>query len=273
MAEVSFGAGQTAVEPTPAAPTQAVAPAATNTAVGKHNPFLSDYVPSMSDVILERINISQALGKLKEAFAVGTLVFGRKTILYSGPDIDLATGTVRRAATPPAVVTFLGITKKRYAEVVPWGSHGLLVTTEAEVAAAGGTLDFQEWDLKKKDGMKRFRPQFDFMVAIKRPDHIKDDGTVFTFDVDGSKWTIGLWMLQGPSYTAACKRVLFPEKLKGCLREGGYPSFSYKVSTRLEGHGDGKESYVPALTVCERNTPAFLEFALSVTHAKPAAAE
>lgn len=266
MSEVSFGAGQTAVEPTPAAPeVPAVIPPAG--AVGQHNPLLGDYIPGMGDVILERVNISQALGKLKEAFSVGTLVFGRKTILYSGPDIDLATGTVRRPATAPAVVTFLGITKKRFVEVVPWGSHGLTVTTEEAVIASGGTLDYQEWDLKKKDGMKRFQPIVDMMVAIKRPEHVKDDGAIFTFDVDGAKWTIGLWLFKGPSYTNACKRVLFPDRLKGCLKDGGYSSFSYNVTTRLESHGDGKESYVPALTVRERSTPAFLEFARSVSRA------
>lgn len=267
MSEVSFGAGQQTVEETPAVP-QVATPTG---GVVKHNPLLGDYVPSMSDVILERVNISQQIGKLKEAFAPGTLVFGRKTILYSGADIDLATGTVRRPATAPAVATFLGITKKRYAEKVKFGEHGLVVNTEAEVIAAGGTLDYQEWELKQKSGMKRFQPVVDMMVAIRRPDHIKDDGTVFTFDVDGSKWTIGLWLFKGPSYTNACKRVLFPDRLKGCLKDGGYSSFSYAVTTRLEDHGGGQQSYVPVLTVKERNTPAFLEFALSVTHAKPAA--
>lgn len=271
MSEIVFGTNQTAVEPTPEAPqeTQALAPRA-NSAVGQHNPLLGDFVPSMSDVILERVNISQQIGKLKEAFTPGTLVFGRKTILYSGPDIDLASGTVRRAATAPAVVTFLGITKKRFVEVVPWGEHGLTVATEDAVVAAGGTLDYQEFELKQKSGIKRFQPIVDFMVAIQRPEHVKDDGTVFTFDVDGAKWTIGLWLFKGPSYTNGCKRVLFPDRLKGCLKDGGYPSFSYNITTRLEDHGNGKQSYVPALTVRERNTPAFLDFALSVTHAKPA---
>lgn len=267
MSEVNFGAGQTPVEAAPEQPTQAVAPA-TSTAVGAPAPTMGDYVPTMADVILERVNISQQIGKLKEAFLPGTLVFGRKTILYSGPDIDLATGTVRRAATAPCVITVLGIVKKRYSEVVPWGSQGLTVNTEAQVTAAGGTLDYQEYDLKKKDGMKRFQPVVDMMVAIKKPEHVKDDGTVFTFDVEGSKWTIGLWLFKGPSYTAACKRVLFPDRLKGCTKDGGYPSFSYNVSTRLEDHQNGKQSYVPVFTVRERSTPAFLEFALSVTNPK-----
>ena len=263
MSEVNFGAGQTTVEPPAPTPTSAVAPA-TSTAVGQHNPLLGDYVPTMNDVILERINISQALGKLKEAFAVGTLVFGRKTILYSPADIDKASGTLRRAATPPAIITPLGITKKRFVEKVPWGQHGLVVNTEAEVLAAGGTLDFQEWQLKSKDGMKRFQPTVDFMVAIQKPDHIQDDGTVFTFDVEGAKYTIGLWLFKGPSYTSACKRVLFPDRLKGCTKDGGYPSFSYAVTTKLEDHGGGLESMVPVFTVKERNSAAFLDFAKQV---------
>jgi len=269
MAEVSFGAGQTTVEPTPAAPTNAVAPA-TSTAVGQHQPLLGDFVPTMSDVILERINIAQALGQLKEAFSVGTLVFGRKTILYSPADIDKASGTLRRAATSPATVTPLGITKKRYVEKVPWGQPGLVVNTEAEVLAAGGTLDYNEWELKKKDGCKRFQPTVDFMFAIRKPDHIEDDGTVFTFDVGGVKYTIGLWLFKGPSYTAACKRVLFPDRLKGCTKDGGYPSFSYNVTTKLEDHGGGLESMVPVFTVRERNSAAFLEFAKNIISPKSA---
>lgn len=269
MSEINFGAGQTAVKEQPAPPTNTVAPP-TSRSVGQHNPLLGDYVPAMTDVILERVNISQALGRLKEAFAVGTIVFGRKTILYSGPDVDKATGTVRRAATPPAVITALGITKKRFVEVVPWGTQGLTVATEEAVMAAGGTLDFQEYELKKKDGMKRFQPLVDFMVAIEKPEHVKDDGTVFTFDVKGRKYTIGLWLFKGPSYTNACKRVLFPDRLKGCTKDGGYPSFSYAVTTRLEEHGSGKESFVPVFTVKERNSPAFLEFARSIICPKAA---
>ncbi len=268
MSEINFGAGQTAVEPTPAGPPEQSAAKATSTAVGNHNPLSGDYVPALSDVILERCNIAQQIGKLKEAFTPGTLVFGRKTILYSGPDIDLATGTVRRAATLPAVITFLGITKKRFVEVVPWGSQGLTVATEDAVIAAGGTLDYQEWELKSKDGMKRFQPLVDMMVAIRRPEHAADDGAVFTFDVDSSKWTIGLWLFKGPSYTNACKRVLFPDRLKGCLKDGGYSSFSYNVTTRLEDHQNGKQSYVPALTVRERNSAAFLDFARSIISPK-----
>ena len=110
----------------------------------------------------------------------------------------------------------------------------------------------------------RSRDRYFYRSKLKKASYYTygDDQVWSAFDY--LEYTIGLWLFKGPSYTSACKRVLFPDRLKGCTKDGGYPSFSYNVTTRLEDHGGGLESMVPVFTVKERNSAAFLDFAKQV---------
>ena len=253
--EVAFGSGATPVTETPVTPSQV--PATTN--AGAVGPVVNDWLPTFNDIILERLNISANIGKLKESFPPGSIVYGRHTALYVPADIDLATGTVKRPATKPVILTVLGFQRPKFIEKTTGGVRGMTVRTEEEVTQVGGTLDYQEFELKKKDGMKLFQILATAMVAIRRPDHIADDGKIFNFDVEGSKYTLAFWGMKGSAYTAACKRVFNPDRLKGCLLPG-WATFSYTVSTRLDKWEGGKEAYVPVCAPLEKNTPAFLEF-------------
>lgn len=259
MSEVVFGAGSTAVEETPTSTLPAVPPSGGN-AVG---PVVNDWLPTFADIILERLNISQNIGKLKESYPPGSIVYGRNTALYVPADIDLATGTVKRAATKPLVLTVLGFQRPKFVEKTVGGARGMTVRTEEEVTQVGGTLDYQEFELKKRDGIKLFQILATAMVAVRRPDHVPDDGKIFNFDVEGHKYTLAFWGLKGSAYTAAAKRVFNPDRLKGCLLPG-WPTFSYNVSTRHESWEGGKEAYIPVCTALEKNTPAFLDFVQKV---------
>lgn len=237
----------------PVKPSEAVAPAGL-TGCG--------WRPTLKDIILPRINIVQGSGTLKNSFPFGALVFDRKLVLFAPPDIDAATGNIRRAGTPPLVLTVLEIHKTRFVEKVDGGGRGLIVDTEEQVRAAGGTLDYREWDLKKASGMKRFEYLADAIVAVERPAAIADDDTVFVYPIDGKKYTLAIWGLKGTAYTAACKRVFFHDVQMGCLR-GLYARFSYNVTTRFESRNNNPYA-VPVCIPHQKSTPAFLEFANSI---------
>jgi len=229
---------------------------------------LGDKVPEFKDIILPRLNIVQGVGTLKDAFPQGAIVHGQSTVLYEPPVLDKNTGNIAKAGTKPLIVTVLGFRPTRYAEKIAGGARGLIVNSEAEVRAAGGTLDYKEWELKQKSGMKRFEPLVDAFIAIEKPGHIEDDGSIFTFPVgDGEKaklYALSLWGLKGTAYTAACKKVLYTQRAIGCLRAGGYPSYAFAITTRLEKFPGGNSAWVPVLVPFEKSSPDFLEFAKNV---------
>jgi hypothetical protein len=277
---VSFGAGQTPVVETPAQPqAPAAAPASELPAVrlpsgvpAKSGLLLGDYVPDFSDIMLPRVNLVQGIGKLKDTFIPGSVILGQQTPLYVPADVDVSTGNVRRAATPPVGITVLGFRPTRFVEKVEGGARGLIVNSEDEVRRNGGTLDYQEWKLKKASGMKRFEALADAVVLIERPEQIKDDGTVFVFDCEGKKYAFAMFALKGTLYTAAAKKVFFTHRSIGCLREGGYPSFHYYLTTKLENWPGGNSSWIPICVSGTKSSPAFLDFVAGLIGGTPAPA-
>jgi hypothetical protein len=230
---------------------------------------LGDKLPTFAEIILPRVNIVQGSGLLKDRFAFGSLVYdagsGGGTVLFTPPDIDKATGNIKRAGSPPVVITALGFNPTRYVEHVPGGGRGLIVNTEDAVLAAGGTLDYNEWKLKAASGMKRFEYLAEAVVLIERPDAAADDDTVFVYEVEGKKYALGLWGLKGTAYTAAAKRVFFTHRQNGCLR-AGYPTYSYNCSTMARTSNNNTYS-VPVCVPRAKNTPAFLAFVKSILEA------
>lgn len=254
--------------PIPVPPTCGV-PATVNksTAMAPSGIVLGDNIPDFKDIILPRINIVQGIGQLKDVFPIGAIVFGQNTVLFTPPVVDGKTGNVKQAATPPVLLTVLGFRPTRFAEKVQGGVRGMLVNTEDEVRAAGGTLDYKEWNLKKAAGMKRFEPLAEALVAIERPAHVADDETVFVYPVvDGDKtrkFALALWAMKGTSYTAAAKRVFFTNRAVGCLRKG-YPTRSFNMTTVYETFDNGNGAWIPVCLPAAESTPGFMEFARAI---------
>lgn len=222
-----------------------------------------DDLPGFRDVMFPRVNIVQNLGDLKDTFSPGEVVFGKQTVLFTPPSINGSTGNVSKQGTKPAIVQFLGITQKRFGEIVEGGMGGIIVETEEQVRASGGTLDYKEWDLKKSAGMKRFGPMIEFLVVIQRPEHCADDDTVFNFVVGDCKYALGLWSLQKTSYTEGYKGALAFQRRAGVLKDG-YPTFSFALSTREKPYPGKKLAWVPVLIPAVKATPDFLEFANNI---------
>jgi hypothetical protein len=114
-----------------------------------YQPVLGDYIPSMADMRLPRLNIVHGVGQLKDNFPVGAIVYNSQITLY---EAQLG----KKEATAPVELVVLGWLPLRYAEKVPGGGRGMLVSSPEAVRDAGGTLDYNEWKLKRGDGMRRF---------------------------------------------------------------------------------------------------------------------
>lgn len=278
MAEIVFGKNQepvvdvaatvspvaTAVAPTEPAAAVAAAPSGALAVSSGGGALLGDKLPDFKDIMLPRINLVQNIGGLQETFESGSIVLGQATVLFLPPVIIAKTGVVERAASPPVNIVVFGFRPTRFSEKVEGGARGLIVNTEDEVRASGGTLDYAEWKMKKAAGMKRFEPLADAMVAIERPAACADDDTVFVYDVDGKKYALALWAMKGTSYTAAAKKVFFTHRLCGCLRKAGYPSWQYSMSTREDSYQTGNKAWVPVCIPTAKTSEAFLEFVRSI---------
>jgi hypothetical protein len=269
MSEVTFGPGAVPVEQvapptTPATTAVATTPAAGTRAVAPGGPVLGDYIPTFRDIILPHILIVQNMSELGRRFPLGTLLFDGKLPLFNPPRIDPATGVVQ-PASPPVIITVLGWKDTRYVQKIEGSAaRGMIVNSEAEVVSAGGTCDWSEWQLKKAAGMLYFQPLATALTLIRRPDVVADDGTIFTFDVDGFKYALAWWNMKGAIYTEGARKVFFTHRQTGCLRLGGYPSYNYATTTKLQKYNGGKEAWVPVCLPFQKSTESFLEFAKTV---------
>jgi len=232
--------------------------------------IMGDSLPGFREIILPRINIVQGVGMLKDSFPQGAIVHGQNLVLFTPAVIDKATGNAKVAPLPPVNITILGFRPTRFVEKIAGGERGMMCSSEAEVRAAGGTLDFNEWNLKKASGMKRFEYLAEAFITIKRPEHVADDGTVFIYDIAGEKYALALWAMKGTAYTAAAKAVFFTARKMGCLQKGGYPSWNYSFTTRSKPYA-GNTFYVPVCIPNAPSTPAFLDFARALLNPAPAA--
>jgi hypothetical protein len=260
---------------TPATPASAPAETAVattpkNMSVASGGLVLGDKLPTFEEIIIPRLNLVMNIGKMTESFEPGELVYGQGLVLYTPPKVN-AQNVVVRAGTPPLNLTVLGFRPTRYVEKVAGGTRGLIVHTEEDVRKAGGTLDYNEWNMKKNDGLKRFEYLADAVIVIRRPtdqvtvdgntqDRIPDDDSSFIFEVEGNKYCLALWAMKGSVYTAAAKRVFFTQRQMGCLRKGGYPSWNYSVTTYEAPFQNNQKSWLPKCEPVKANTPEFLKW-------------
>lgn len=274
IAEQLTPIAQPTAAPAVAAPAAApvTVPAVTGAgAVAKPNNtlLLGDVLPNFSEMIIPRVNLVQFSGELKDTFEPGTLLYNQQVPLHIPAKINEKDKVVVRAATPPVTMTFIGFRPTRFVEKVVGGGKGLLVNTEQEVRDAGGTLDYNEWNLKKESGMKRFEYLADGMVVIERPEIVADDDTVFTYEINGKKYTLALWAVRGTAYTNLCKKILFPARRMGALRLGGFPSWNYSLSSR-EQVTAGNKYFIPFAMPKAKSTPEMIAFVKEIVEGAPA---
>lgn len=242
-------AGQTSCSPAVTPQTQAIA--------------RRDTRPSLAEVIVPRLHLVHSVGNMKDSHPVGAYVYNQELVLCTASQVNVRTQAVEKAGSAPLIVTFLDTRPVRYFEEVKGGARGLICNTEEEVRAAGGTLSFSEFELKEKEGMKKFVYACDCLLAIERPEIVADDDTVFVFPVEDKKYALAMYNMKSSAFTVL-KQTVNTAKLLGCLRSG-IATHSWALSSRLVPRKDGKSTYWrPVLTPAKKSTPAFLEWAASV---------
>lgn len=260
------------VNPAPAAQPAAVAPETnTNRSLAPSGLMIGDRLPTFADVILPRLNIVQGLGELKDSFEQGSIVFNQQFSIYTPQTVRKVGGVDQIVAgTPPLTVVCLGLRPDRYAEKVVGGKRGLLVNTEAEVRAAGGTLDWNEWNMKKAAGIKRFEPLAEALILIEKPADAPnlapiplDEEPVYIYEVEGKRYTMALWAMKGTSYTEGAKKVFFTNRRTGCLRNG-YPTYSFTLATRNKAYDNGNSTWIPVMLPLHKTSALLLEFVKGV---------
>lgn len=254
--------------PTPAPQQNAVAVPNRSTALSPVGLVLGDKIPDFNDIILPRLNIAQNIGELGTTYNPGTVLFNQSTVLYVPAFVHPKDPSQNTPASKPFNMICLGFRPTRYVEKVEGGGRGIIVNTEAQVREAGGTLDYQEWQLKKAQGMKRFEALAEALIAIERPETCADDDSVFVYPVDGKKYALALWGMKGTSYTEAAKKVFFTNRSVGCLREG-YPTRVFAFSTRWKTFGASNGAWVPVLIQSDKTSPEMLAWVAGVLNAPP----
>jgi hypothetical protein len=239
---------------------------------------LGDKLPDFKDIILPRLNLVQNIGGLKDLFDPGTIVFGHvtgeQTILFTPQRVDPKTGNVVHPPSPPATVCVLGFRPTRFVEKVVGGARGLIVNTEEEVRANGGTVDYNEHKLKKAAGMKLFQPLADAVIAVEAPAGMTAaaaENSPFIYEVLGKHYALGLWSMKGSIYTAAAKQVFFTNRAMGYLSKG-YPTRMFSVTAFEKSFENGNKSWVPTCIPCCVTPPEFLVFVARVLNAPEAPA-
>lgn len=225
-------------------------------------PFFDDRNINFKDIIVPRVNVVQKVGDLSEQFTPGYIVLNQSTVIHIPDNAEK-----KIIGSGPLVLTPIGCRPLQYAEKVNGGGRGLFFNTEAEVAAANGTLDYKEWKASKTTAnpKKRFEEYATFLFLVKQPKALLPDEEhqVFTHEIDGEYYSLALMGLKGVWYTGFAKRM-FSERKIGFLKAGGYTSFNWNVSTFVKSFtgddGDKHFAIAPIVSNGTRNTPALLAF-------------
>lgn len=207
---------------------------------------------SFEDIILPALNIVQGIGDLSKIYNAGEITLNQALVVHvpANPEKKIA-------GTKPLNLTVIGFRKKKYVEDVKFGEPANVFKTEAEVVAAGGTLDYAEAASRKLQLYQRLATG---LFLVQKPEHVADeDHLVFSHECEGKFYSLALWSMKKTAYTGGAK-IIYTARKQGHLKTGGYPSFSWNLTTKSKKYDNGNTAQVPVLTPGTRNTPAFVEF-------------
>lgn len=242
--------------PTGAATSQAIAlrpPAPPVPAVSGNPSGYDDEEIGFEDIILPALNIVQGIGDLSEVFNPGEITLKQALVVHVP-----ANPAKKIAGTPPLNLTVLGFRKKKYVEDVKFGDPANVFKTEAEVVAAGGTLDYDE---AKSSGLKLYQRLATGLFLVQKPEHIADeDHLVFSHECEGKFYSLALWSMKKTAYTGGAK-IIYTARKQGHLKKPAeFCSFNWNLTTKLKPYKNGNSAQVPILTPGTRNTPEFVAF-------------
>lgn len=199
---------------------------------------------SLADIILPRINITQAVGELSASFDPGTVILNKSVAI--GNDES------------PFTIAIVGFRPLQYVERVVGSSEmGNIFDTPAQVEEAGGTTDYDE---NKETGKPLYQKMATALVILERPEGCQDEDN-FPYEVDGKKYALALWSMKGTAFTHGAKQF-FTARRFGVLRQG-YISKFYAITTKRKPFGKNF-AHVPVLKPGEATPPGLRELAQTI---------
>lgn len=207
------------------------------------------------DIRLPRLNIVQKVGDLSNIFVPGEIVLNQSAVIHEPAD-----ATKKKAGHPPLILTVVGFKKKQYVEKVVGSEMGMLLNSELEVVAKGGTLDYKEW--QQSNGAKKyFQRLATALILVQKPEHYTDeDNLSFPYECEGQHYALALFSMKGTAYTNAAKHIYTARKI-GHLQAklGGYPAQAWSLTTKLEKFGENY-AHIPIIKPGPKNTEGFRAF-------------
>lgn len=184
---------------------------------------------ALDDIIIPRINIVHRVGDLGLVFNPGEIVLNVTTVVHEPENKEKGV-----AGSGPLVIVPIGFKKITFCEKTVGGARGRMLKNEVEVAACGGTIDYNEAKASKwtKPYFERYAT---CLLLIKQPVELLPDTEkqIFTHAIDGANYTLAQYSSKSTAYTAFAKRLMTEKKI-GFLREGGYTSFNWYLTTVMK---------------------------------------
>jgi hypothetical protein len=192
--------------------------------------FQDDENISADDLVIPRLNIVQKVGEMSNVFPHGSFILDGSLVLVEGAPI--------KKDSKPIKLMVIGFRPKLFVERVEGGGRGQVFKTEAEVAAANGTLD---WNDAEATGKTLFQRLATALVLIEQPEGVGAD--CFPYAIEGKNYALAQWSLKGTGYTNGAKPIMSARKI-GALRNGGYRMGYWNVTTTLKQFGQNY-AYIP----------------------------
>ncbi len=206
--------------PTAPAPLAVAAPEAAKE-LSKHNPTSFDEEDiGYEDIKVPRLNIVQKVGDLSNVFEGGELILDQTVPIHTPAFIHPSDPSKNTPGTGLLNIVILGFRRRQFVEKVGGGKMGMMLNSEEDVAAKGGTLDYNEWkdSIKSAEAggppaKKYFEKLATALILIEKPSSVTDaDNVIFPYEVEGKFYALALWGMKGISYTNGAKAFFTARK-------------------------------------------------------------
>lgn len=209
-------------------------PAITNRNAGVDGEFKA------SDFLIPRINLVGKTGNLSNNFQPGSFVFNKELVVGS------------KDSAMEAVITHI---QKKYIQEIPYGTDVIpkIFASQAEVEAAGGTLDISE-----SEDVDRYIPFLVLTLLVAEP---KEKNPVFSLEgPDKKNYALAQYNLTKSAYRGAGRQLLTDSQT---VLRGGLTKGRYQVSSKLNTNTMGSW-FTPTFKLAGTNNDEFQAWASSL---------
>lgn len=229
-------------------------------------PFNEDNI-GFGDIRFPKLNVVQKVGHLSNIFTPGEVIFNLQMPIYTPPVLNQ--GVIVKPGTEPLFIVAVGFRKDRYAEQTEKDSEvqGILCDTLEEVAKANGTLNYNEHQKKKKEGIpsREFKTLSTCLFLVRKPKDVQDpDRILFPFVCEDEQYVLTTLDMKGGLFTSGAQVIRQAKKI-GHTKAGGHSSFSWSLGTMLKTYQTGNSGFILVLKPGARTSETLKAFIKNIT--------